>query len=142
MTLIDSADSVLMLHSYAGAPLWPIQIFTWQPQQPDSSASGDYAANIDIAKAPKTCDIEKDISRPPNLALYGSEPKGPAELHEKTNETVPIDSERKLSVMSGLSVLLTLLSILVAFRCFFSFFLLGCGVLIRFASRTRNVVYL
>ncbi|KJA23125.1 hypothetical protein HYPSUDRAFT_66594 [Hypholoma sublateritium FD-334 SS-4] len=115
MTLIDSADSVLMLHSYAGAPLWPIQFFSWQPLQSNSNDFGDDAETSGIDKVTKACDIEKNIPQPPSFALYDNKPKGPAEPDEKMNETIPRDSERKLSVMSGLNVLLTLLSILVAF---------------------------
>ena len=119
MTLIDSADSVLMLHSYAGAPVWPIKIFTWQPepQQSNSNASEDRAASNDVDEAVKTDDIEKNVLQTPTLAQYNDETKGSGELEEKIDETKPINTEKKLSVMSGLSILLTLLSILVAFRC-------------------------
>ena len=119
MTLIDSADSVLMLHSYAGAPVWPIKIFTWQPEllQSNSNASDDGTASNDVDKAAKTDDVEKNMSQLPTVARYNDELKGPGELEEKIDETKPINTEKKLSVMSGLSILLTLLSILVAFRC-------------------------
>ena len=119
MTLIDSADSVLMLHSYAGAPVWPIKIFTWQPepQQSNSNASDDGTASNDVNNAAKTDDVEKNMSQLPTVARYNDELKGSGELEEKIDETKPINTEKKLSVMSGLSILLTLLSILVAFRC-------------------------
>ena len=114
-----------MLHSYAGAPVWPIKIFTWQPepQQSNSNASEDRAASNDVDEAVKTDDIEKNVLQTPTLAQYNDETKGSGELEEKIDETKPINTEKKLSVMSGLSILLTLLSILVAFRCVLALYL-------------------
>ncbi len=86
MTLIDSADSVLMLHSYAGAPVWPIKIFTWEPQQSNSNASDDGTASNDVDKDAKTDDIEKNVSQVPTLAPYNDEPKRPGDSEEKIDE--------------------------------------------------------
>ena len=115
MTLIDSLDSLVMLYSYAGFPEQSFAVFERRVPSALPQAAPD---GIAIASA----------SAPPRLA-----PSTESEASEGANgnkkmmggtETVKVDDQieerRTLTVknnaMSNLSILLTIMSILVAFR--------------------------
>ena len=127
MTLVDSLDSILMLYSYAGfpersfalferrvsddkKPILPISPITEQtppPPSPDPSiVKGVHEVNrisvtpSDIAKPIKSVDPED-----PTVATV-----------DVVDERVKKELRVKRNAMSGLSVILTLMSILVAFR--------------------------
>ncbi|KAF7346448.1 Nickel/cobalt efflux system [Mycena sanguinolenta] len=107
MTLIDSADSVLMLYSYSGFPElnWVI---------------------IDRSRKTRNVDLEKvQVAEKPthsdSTAVAGEVPSAQAVSPEDTGGVQSIsqidrDLQVKANVMSGLSIVLTLISIVVAFR--------------------------
>lgn len=101
MSLVDSIDSVVMLYSYAGFPQHSWKFFEITPQTP-----------------------------PPSTAQSTNQPTvNEKTLNEKADEKVEVDTilasqsdehlqatlRTKTNVMSGLSIALTVLSILVAF---------------------------
>ncbi|KAF8170928.1 NicO-domain-containing protein [Pholiota molesta] len=89
MTLIDSADSILMLYSYSGFPERGFRIFS----------TGD----------------KKEITDPEKNDFGLQEvPQLPSSVDED-NRSMDRDMRLKINAMSGLSILLTLMSILVAF---------------------------
>ncbi|KAF9013217.1 high-affinity nickel-transport protein-domain-containing protein [Cyathus striatus] len=107
MSMIDSADSVLMLYSYAGFPehtwrifeLRPVPILAATPQDTEEKTpSGDI-------KNPELQETEKD---------KGSG-NGTASISILAQSRIEREARVKLNVMSGLSIVLTLMSILVAF---------------------------
>ncbi|KAJ3759909.1 NicO-domain-containing protein [Lentinula raphanica] len=97
MTLVDSLDSVLMLYSYAGFPERSIRIF-----EEDRSSQG--------TAGPRELDADCECA----------DQKGDVGLEPKTTKTKPdVQIARNVRVkqnaISGLSILLTLMSIIVAF---------------------------
>lgn len=114
MALIDSADSVLMLHSYAGVPVWPVQIFKREIRQPSPTAVAAGAGTSE-ACTDSTINPEKGLPQQTRVDIV-DEAKERVEL-EHSSVTEEIATQRKLTVMSGLSIILTMMSILVAFRC-------------------------
>ncbi|KAG6826621.1 hypothetical protein H0H92_015112, partial [Tricholoma furcatifolium] len=127
MTLIDSADSILMLYSYAGFPEHSWALFekgslaekaphsvtspdVVKGKAPETVHSSTEADKNDIqivnAIAPETReDIDPSRSPPPDALRAGDD----------IDLRVSRDIAVKMNVMSGLSVILTLMSILVAF---------------------------
>ncbi|KAJ7448506.1 NicO-domain-containing protein [Mycena latifolia] len=91
MTVVDSADSVLMLYSYSGFPERTWAIFEKPPALSDDS---DAVAHLQS-------DVDAD-------AGSGTDPA-------QTRPEVARDQRVKANVMSGLSIILTLMSIFVAF---------------------------
>ncbi|KAJ4491497.1 high-affinity nickel-transport protein-domain-containing protein [Lentinula edodes] len=92
MTLIDSLDSVLMLYSYAGFPEHSLRIFEKSRLHRDS---------ISELTHPGGDEIKVDIP-------VSTEPQSEAEIQITRNAQV------KQNAISGLSILLTLMSIMVA----------------------------
>ncbi|KAH8104947.1 NicO-domain-containing protein [Phellopilus nigrolimitatus] len=122
MTLVDSADSIVMLYSYAGFPERSRALF-----ERCASSGASAKSSLAIARG-RTPSI---ISAPPSIGSI--EQAGVSEpLSKKPSYTSPEDSERapsaseseemrrsllvKQNTMSGLSIMLTLVSILVAFQ--------------------------
>ena len=134
MTLVDSADSVLMLYSYSGFPERSFLVF----EQRENTASGV----VREGSRPRREDPEKAITEEDNKqdkaedldtesvqveevreamgedlkqtqTKSGDPEKLPAVI---VDEGMERDRRVKLNVMSGLSIALTLMSILVAFR--------------------------
>lgn len=112
MTLIDSADSILMLYSYSGFPerTWAII---------DRSMG---VADVEKHEGPpeKHSAVLNESERAPSPANVNT---GVTEVHlhndgvdTQSMTQVARDLRVKLNVMSGLSIVLTLMSILVAFR--------------------------
>lgn len=135
MTLVDSTDSILMLYSYAGFPESSWKLF----EQPTDDEPLDLIAekNATGNTTPETAECSRSIEvvelqapklPPSSNAADASEPSYSDHLPKTTPATVPSSSEMdrdsraakearvKMNVMSGLSIILTLMSILVAFR--------------------------
>jgi high-affinity nickel-transport protein len=108
MTLIDSADSILMLYSYSGFSERGFRIF-------DRPESIENILSVQQEDKKKITDPEKNdfgLQEVPQLPNSGDEDNRPMDR----------DMRLKMNAMSGLSILLTLMSILVAFRSVFPFF--------------------
>ena len=101
MSLLDSVDSVIMLYSYTGfserANGW--KLIEYKPKRSNSPKPAETTA-------------EKIDSEPPSKGVVEEQsiPKIDEELLEAQRKA-------KLGVMSGLSIILTVMSILVAFTC-------------------------
>ncbi|KIM40857.1 hypothetical protein M413DRAFT_19048 [Hebeloma cylindrosporum] len=112
MTLVDSVDSILMLYSYSGFPERSFIMFSPKPEcdtpvtclppvstdDPSTKEKGDLEANI-----PEAIPHEEK-----NEQLNALPPEDP-------NGQLARNTRVKMNVMSGLSIILTLMSILVAF---------------------------
>lgn len=147
MTLVDSADSILMLYSYAGFPekSWSIFEYTDKTQSPRSSLplSMDEPVNSqsgretpDRRSISKDCNVAAGPSNDndnlieedelPSVAFTGNqnpvsgtsraENEDMAKDSDLDSESIERDRAVKQNTMSGLSIALTLISILVAFR--------------------------
>ena len=143
MTLVDSADSVLMLYSYSGFPERSFFVF----EKRENTASGVVRKESrrgwegpekvitgednkqDKAEEPSVLDSESvqveevreamgEDLKPAQIKI--GDPEKLQESEEKlaviVDEGMERDRRVKLNVMSGLSITLTLMSILVAFR--------------------------
>ncbi|KAG5652879.1 hypothetical protein H0H81_003242 [Sphagnurus paluster] len=121
MSLVDSVDSILMLYSYSGFPEHSWALFERKRTAPTSLSDtvpelgggkavppqSENPAHVH-ASAAKHPDAEKDTARPDvdkEVDTSTAEPDG----------KVARDIVVKMNVMSGLSIILTLMSILVAF---------------------------
>jgi len=134
MTLVDSADSVLMLYSYASLSEWSWKILS-SPSKEGREILDD--GRQDLVKV--AADIEANSSRRPRSVREGDEKsveqgEVPTTLASEKKDRDPSkvdepldsddheisaqisDTSAKTNVMSGLSIILTLMSILVAFR--------------------------
>ncbi|KAJ7366967.1 NicO-domain-containing protein [Mycena albidolilacea] len=116
MTLIDTADSILMLYSYSGFPERG-----WAIIDRSSQTDVDLEKVQDPVEKPVHLDSAEIAIEPPVAELSTSQQERAAS--EKSVHAVnaqPItqidrDLQVKANVMSGLSILLTLISIVVAF---------------------------
>ncbi len=86
MTLVDSIDSVLMLYSYAGFPERSFKMF----------------------------ESRRDLESEANPT--GNAGEGKRELDPEDEARMDTNMRVKMNAISGLSIALTLMSILVAFR--------------------------
>ncbi|PFH54115.1 hypothetical protein AMATHDRAFT_136484 [Amanita thiersii Skay4041] len=128
MTLVDSADSVLVLYSYTGF----IQTSSWalvtkvtsRSQSPLSDSTSDIehcaVENIPCSgnqiKAKRASEDTKGGVL--NIATEDTTNKRDEHHVDTTNSgsmPAPLDTNRKMNVISTLSIVLTLMSILVAF---------------------------
>jgi high-affinity nickel-transport protein len=117
MTLIDTADSILMLYSYSGFPERG-----WAIIDRSSQTDVDLEKVQDPVEKPAHPDSTEIAIEPLVAELSTSQQERAAS--EKSVHAVnaqPItqidrDLQVKANVMSGLSILLTLISIVVAFR--------------------------
>ncbi|KAJ7459939.1 NicO-domain-containing protein [Mycena latifolia] len=116
MTLIDSADSILMLYSYSGFPdrTWAIFDRSKAVEKPEAPA---VPVTEKTTMPGLSSPVENDLERA--LSPADASP-GMAEAQAAADKPVHVaqiarDLEVKLNVMSGLSIFLTLMSILVAF---------------------------
>ena len=132
MTLVDSVDSILMLYSYAGFPQrsWTLFERCTRSDAPDmiaeqniAEAQGDILAkseslqNLDgTASLQTTTDKSEPESSPSANQLPSTIPNATTPVDMNMDSRVVIDTRAKMNVMSGLSIILTLMSILVAFR--------------------------
>ena len=134
MTLVDSADSVLMLYSYSGFPERSFLVF----EKRENTASGvvreesrprwedrEKAITGEDNKQDKVEDLDTESVQVEEVREAMGEDLKPAQIKIGDPEKLPAvivdegmerDRRVKLNVMSGLSITLTLMSILVAFR--------------------------
>ncbi|KAF9019197.1 NicO-domain-containing protein [Hymenopellis radicata] len=96
MTMLDSLDSILMLYSYSGFPEDSFVIFEKRVSLPE-----DETACANVLPSTSVSAAEAGMEEPA---------KGPHELQDKARAL-----KVKLNMMSGLSIVLTLMSIFVAF---------------------------
>lgn len=142
MTLVDSADSVLMLYSYSGFPERSFFVFEKREnavasmlreesrpglEDPEQAITGE--DKQDKAEQPLALDSEGvqvvEVKEATGEDLKSAKIKigDPEKLREGEEEKLAVivdegmerDRRLKLNVMSGLSITLTLMSILVAF---------------------------
>ena len=112
MTLVDSIDSILMLYSYTGFPEHHFRLF--EPAQDNDAQEQEHSAYREAATSGAAGSSEEEEK----------EPVAVAEVDADTRiRDIQKEAQRKLIVkrnmMSGLSIGLTLMSIVVAFRCEF-----------------------
>lgn len=103
MTLIDSLDSILVLYSYAGFPEHSLRIFEYGASEHSTTEQP-----IQLPASPVE-EIEPGL-----LSPTGTETPLNVKALEKEDRTAR-DMRVKMNMMSGLSIILTLMSILVAF---------------------------
>jgi high-affinity nickel-transport protein len=136
MTLVDSADSVLMLYAYADFPEQGFAIFERRDSS-GGSAQSSKSSRTELAVPSSSIHQQMDIATPASPIqkhIISSQPnlpdlernisntgtvsgEGPDELHNGVSATQKKTLEQAAkNTMSGLSILLTSLSILVAFR--------------------------
>ena len=125
MTLIDSSDSILMLYSYSGFPERSFFIFAKSegdsepmkdtvPVPLSENASDDKNGNARNDLQDNRNDNEKNGSSEKSLDTTQSRPV--ASQGHASDSAMARDIRVKMNMMSGLSIILTLMSILVAFR--------------------------
>lgn len=138
MTLLDSIDSILMLYSYTGFPDRRFRIF--EPTEVnDASEERDSAAYQEAAATTQASRSGNEDSNQRGLlagvdpaSVPQSEQSGVPEQDKKSQVEVVVedasenirnirkkarrDMAVKRNMMSGLSIVLTLMSIIVAFR--------------------------
>ncbi|KAI0320547.1 NicO-domain-containing protein [Amylostereum chailletii] len=125
MTLIDSLDSVLMLYSYAGFPEHRYHIFEPVPVHPTISerAAASDMASAGLTDVSRALDIEQTTLGDPSKAPIKDDKddlprtdvlKSDAQV-DNVGERARRDLRVKRNMMSGLSIVLTSMSIVVAF---------------------------
>ena len=130
MTLVDSVDSILMLYSYAGFPerSWALFERSTRPGAPDTVAEQSIAElqgdktveseHLQSLEATLSLETPTDKSEPDSSPSPDQLPttiSNPATPGMNMDSRVVTDTRAKMNVMSGLSIILTLMSILVAF---------------------------
>ncbi|KAJ7695647.1 high-affinity nickel-transport protein-domain-containing protein [Mycena rosella] len=112
MTLIDSADSILMLYSYSGFPerTWAILDRKHGDDKPER-----FPAPVEKPSVQDPSFTGNDPERTLPLADASSSAGTERPVHPRADDQLTRDLQVKLNVMSGLSIVLTLMSILVAF---------------------------
>lgn len=123
MTLVDSIDSIIMLYSYAGFPERGFAIFeprtraptfprTGTPLGPASDASKGHTTDVaEVVRA--DIDVKDALERDPEKAGTVDAVDARADINEPVHQrTLRV----KHNAVSNLSILLTLMSIMVAFR--------------------------
>jgi high-affinity nickel-transport protein len=114
MTLVDSLDSILMLYSYTDFAERSLSIFRRRTLEAGTTEAGPLASELpQVTRADELSpgvEEKKDPVVTEQPALTGAVP---GEDHAGT----PINVRVKQRTMSGLSVALTVMSILLAFRC-------------------------
>ncbi|KAG6890604.1 hypothetical protein C0995_006580 [Termitomyces sp. Mi166 len=123
MTLVDSADSILMLYSYIGFPRRGWVLLEKKSTMPEVTPPEPQEKAAD----------EKALEVPPTSSINAEETKAPVNMTSvvpvsphvdaeaafsvgNRDKKISRDTEAKMNVMSGLSIILTIMSILVAFR--------------------------
>lgn len=125
MTLIDSSDSILMLYSYSGFPERSFFIFA-QSGDPEMTkdVSHDMESNVPIPvleEIKTEIDLQGKDYDQDRLPKRPTSPVQPITPQER-DSAMARDIQVKMNMMSGLSIILTLMSILVAFRYAYSVF--------------------
>ncbi|KAF5382758.1 hypothetical protein D9615_002890 [Tricholomella constricta] len=114
MTLVDSIDSILMLYSYSGFPERSWALFEKKPQPTPG------LADIPLSGKPAAQGQPHEGARAEGaVPVYSQSADSadirPADLDVDPDGKITRDRVVKMNVMSGLSIILTLMSILVAF---------------------------
>ncbi|KAG7440854.1 NicO-domain-containing protein [Guyanagaster necrorhizus] len=112
MTMIDSLDSIIMLYSYSGFPESSFVLFEKQRYSSplEESLPGSPAVQASRASSPKLSgNIDSSEVEPQNVSPAVETGSGSVLSQRARNMRV------KINMMSGLSIILTLMSILVAF---------------------------
>lgn len=138
MTLLDSIDSILMLYSYTGFPERRFRLFEPAPEyDAPEQGYGVYreaaATRVSVAQSPHSqggdCPLadvtpaldgqteqigfsEEDKKEPVAAAVADADARI-RDIRKKAQRELIV----KRNMMSGLSIVLTLMSIIVAFRC-------------------------
>ena len=136
MTLIDSSDSILMLYSYSGFPERSFFIFAKSDSEGGSETikeqDGDdtVTSTVPVPKSENVSEDDKSGNAKIQLQRRKDDekdglPEEPALDHpvqsvapqgHASDSAMARDIRVKMNMMSGLSIILTLMSILVAFR--------------------------
>jgi nickel/cobalt transporter (NiCoT) family protein len=122
MTLIDSLDSILMLYSYSGFPDRSFAILKRRKSPQDSPSDSESPAQL--ASQARTEESSSPLHEETEDASHHEPSRVPSRLSgivkakvlEEDDEDFARNLRVKVNMMSGLSIILTLLSILVAFR--------------------------
>ena len=129
MTLIDSLDSVVMLYSYAGFPERSFALFespSRAPALPRIATPPNPAPGPSSGTLGMQVDEEDQDSSKPSKTSEKSTVIDVARAREGAVSSTDVDADEpgrrrvlrvKHNAMSNLSILLTIMSILVAFRC-------------------------
>jgi high-affinity nickel-transport protein len=112
MTLVDSIDSILMLYSYTGFPEQRFRLF--EPAQDNDAQGQDYSAYREAAISGPAGSSEEEKKEPVAVAEVDADTRI-RDIRKKAQREMVV----KRNMMSGLSIVLTLMSIIVAFRCEF-----------------------
>jgi high-affinity nickel-transport protein len=124
MTLLDSVDAILMVYSYSGFPenSWRVWERSSRPElNPDAEKqpSDEKTETLPTLNSAWSAGVSSEPleSYKDTTAAPQNNPN-PSDLPRAipTDSKVARDTQVKMNVMSGLSILLTLMSILVAFR--------------------------
>ncbi|RDB18045.1 High-affinity nickel transport protein [Hypsizygus marmoreus] len=105
MTMIDSVDSILMLYSYSGFPEHSWALIE-RRQKP--------SPNTDAEKVHDTSEKQEEDAKGPAVHEKASKDAQDIDVSQP-DAKITRDTAVKMNVMSGLSIMLTLMSILVAF---------------------------
>ena len=130
MTLIDSSDSILMLYSYSGFP--ERSFFIFAKSEGDSETIKEHTGNdtttLPVPKSENVSDdkcgnavnlrdrTDDEKNRSPEEPLDPAQSMAPSPQNHASDSAMTRDIRVKMNLMSGLSIILTLMSILVAFR--------------------------
>jgi len=135
MTMVDSADSILMLYSYSGFPERGFALFERPVVHSDPEHGVNIAVNNDVSEprdgqtrvsTPQLTDrLPPSSFQDGPASLPGSDMKPKPHQEQEPQETKGVKSDPEMdttrnklveeSTMSGLGIILTLISILVAF---------------------------
>ena len=129
MTLIDSCDSILMLYSYSGFPERSFFIFAKSEGDSETIKEHTNTSTIPVPNSETVSDgkrgnAENDIQledrKDDEKNGLPEEPLEPVQSMalqgHASDSAMARDIRVKMNVMSGLSIILTFMSILVAFR--------------------------
>ena len=138
MTLLDSVDSILMLYSYTGFAEHRFRLFepAWENDASDHESSayrGAAATRVSAAQLPRSQGSHENetegcpLSAAPGEHSSQGNMEQPVEVEVKDADAKIRDIRKearrelivKRNMMSGLRIVLTLMSIVVAFRCEF-----------------------
>ncbi|KAJ2929765.1 hypothetical protein H1R20_g7317, partial [Candolleomyces eurysporus] len=105
MTLLDSVDSVIMLYSYTGFPQRSWKLIEFRPKA--------------TVAEPQANEVPSDVNEKVVPDVEEGKQKGEIDainvVEAQDDERVAAQSRAKMNVMSGLSIVLTVMSILLAF---------------------------
>ena len=118
MTLVDSADSIIMLYSYTGFPERSLVVFSKEKVETPKEVDAEEAKPIsdEKMKSEAVQEISEVAITDPEKALEEEAAEQRRVIPAIQPATTETDNRVKMNVMSGLSIILTLMSILVAFR--------------------------